>query len=347
MEDSKYVTSLQQSSSAVTRANIAALLERIESHYGEGCMISENSCYPKNSTSDLWHIFYDFPGKPRREFYFEKIDHGVCFSDRRRPENSFFPRSLIDDDSLRCCQEALETNRCFFIHLGVAMSIHPFALASAFRVIAEQAVSDKSIDDMYREDLWSAISRGDFVDFNILSAIWPVEFENVRILLIDLTPEGRFQPGLTGVTLMRSPDDMRYDSKAPYQDVILTRQAGHFTLLLPSDDNAAFKKNPIDTMLREAKVYQIQVYDIPSGQLKRFCISEALAELRRPSKSFVQSPTMKVSAVVPETYFGRNEEASCADMPQPNTTLVTVGATNKGLFSSACTGSFNALCNVQ
>ncbi len=150
---------------------------------------------------------------------------------------------------------------------------------------------------------------------------------------------------------MRAPDDMRYNPKARYQDVILTRQAGHFTLLLPSDEDSSFKKKPIDMMLREAEIYQIQVYDIPAGQLKRFCVSDVLTELRQPPRKVMQSPTVKVSVVVPETQFGGNDVCTDnrVDMPQPSvTTLVAVGTgANKGVSSSSCVGSFSASCNVQ
>lgn len=37
---------------------------------------------------------------------------------------------------LQILDSAVETNRCFFVHLGVAMGIHPFALQCAFRIMA-------------------------------------------------------------------------------------------------------------------------------------------------------------------------------------------------------------------
>jgi hypothetical protein len=33
-----------------------------------------------------------------------------------------------EQQQLKNCREAIETNRCFFIHLGIAINVHPFAL---------------------------------------------------------------------------------------------------------------------------------------------------------------------------------------------------------------------------
>ena len=38
---------------------------------------------------------------------------------------------------LMYCTVAVETNRCFFLHLGVACGIHPFALQCYFRHMCE------------------------------------------------------------------------------------------------------------------------------------------------------------------------------------------------------------------
>jgi hypothetical protein len=37
---------------------------------------------------------------------------------------------------LQLAKSVVETNRCFFIHLGIAIGIHPFLLQAAFREIA-------------------------------------------------------------------------------------------------------------------------------------------------------------------------------------------------------------------
>lgn len=39
---------------------------------------------------------------------------------------------------LQLSRPAIETNRCFFIHLGVAMSVHPFVLELVLRYLARR-----------------------------------------------------------------------------------------------------------------------------------------------------------------------------------------------------------------
>lgn len=47
---------------------------------------------------------------------------------------------------LQLSKAAVESNRCFFIHLGIAMQIHPFALQSAFRILATRFLEELNID---------------------------------------------------------------------------------------------------------------------------------------------------------------------------------------------------------
>ena len=42
---------------------------------------------------------------------------------------------------LQMSRSAVETNRCFFLHLGIATRIHPFALQTAFRYYASIALA--------------------------------------------------------------------------------------------------------------------------------------------------------------------------------------------------------------
>jgi len=59
---------------------------------------------------------------------FHRDDFSVTFSP--------FLHALPPD--LQLCRSAIETNRCFFIHLGVAMSIHPFVLELVLRYLARK-----------------------------------------------------------------------------------------------------------------------------------------------------------------------------------------------------------------
>lgn len=94
---------------------------------------------------------------------------------------------------LQMTSSALETNRCFFIHLGVAINIHPYALQTAFRLRARQinAMQSSSSSDgiqestaLAKELLSSVLLPADLVDANSLMYLWPVEFFNSRICII-------------------------------------------------------------------------------------------------------------------------------------------------------------------
>jgi hypothetical protein len=40
-------------------------------------------------------------------------------------------------------KSAIEMNRCFFIHVGIAIGIHPFLLQIAFRELAKHLAAEK------------------------------------------------------------------------------------------------------------------------------------------------------------------------------------------------------------
>lgn len=42
---------------------------------------------------------------------------------------------------LQMSRSAVETNRCFFLHLGIATAVHPFVLQTAFRYYASEALN--------------------------------------------------------------------------------------------------------------------------------------------------------------------------------------------------------------
>ena len=153
---------------------------------------------------------------------FYKDDYGV----------SFMP-------SLRCCvspelqvtREALETNRCFFIHLGIATNIHPFALQAAFRHMTNQLLFNPrgrmSIDETSPVmDLVPTLTEyAGFVDANSLNYLWPDEFHLKRICLISnsATTHPMFSCFTTkGI----KPHEIEVD-------VLIHCDGSHFTLLRP------------------------------------------------------------------------------------------------------------------
>ena len=96
---------------------------------------------------------------------------------------SFMPflRRLPAD--MQVCRSANEANRCFFLHLGVALRLHPFALQLAFRHLTSCVLS-KSTSEMEKIVLPSVQEYAGFVDANSLRFLWPREMNRFRICVI-------------------------------------------------------------------------------------------------------------------------------------------------------------------
>jgi hypothetical protein len=121
---------------------------------------------------------------------FTQIDHGASFkpffSDKTAGCGAEQRCSLLDTPALR------ESNRCFFIHLGVALGLHPLALQSIFRAHSDVllkrlhlALSQKTHEDdqrfdvmnMFEASLRSVLQHNDMIDAPILGIVWPQEFQ--------------------------------------------------------------------------------------------------------------------------------------------------------------------------
>jgi hypothetical protein len=122
---------------------------------------------------------------------------------------------------LQMCRTALETNRCFFVHLGVALNIHPFALQVAFRYFAIQKIQSSSKDDICREVLESVNEYAGFVDAYSLCFLWPIEFKLKRFCFIS---------GSLHNPILSCFSQKGVDSNSLI-DVIIHCDGSHFTLL--------------------------------------------------------------------------------------------------------------------
>ena len=180
------------------------------------------SVYEAEIIKSLWPINRLLIPQPQRSLFVFTLhihSHPVQYSFYRHDfqiSYSSFLSHLHPD--LKSTKFALETNRshssfhgflssryfcrCFFIHLGVAMNLHPFALQSYFRNVAATRIHQEagqshssslaSYSSLISSDptsleteiLQSCLQYAGFVDANCLHYIWPQEFEQYRILLI-------------------------------------------------------------------------------------------------------------------------------------------------------------------
>ena len=132
---------------------------------------------------------------------------------------------------LHLSKSVVETNRCFFLHLGIGTGIHPFALMVAFRHFAATLLAEKEHEDasLMHDILPSVLEYAGFVDANALLFIWPVEFIPFRLCFISGDP---LKPLISCFSTRES---SRNGTRRALSYVLIHCHKDHFTLLRPSD----------------------------------------------------------------------------------------------------------------
>lgn len=193
---------------------------------------------------------------PTRSYYFYKDDYHV----------SFIPFLRFLSPDLQVSRQALETNRCFFIHLGIAVGMHPFALQTALRYMAAEllrAPGSALTDETPAMDIVpTLIEYAGFVDANCLCYLWPDEFRNKRICIISNTSTSR--PMFSCFSAINVPDA---DLEA---DIIIHCDGSHFTLLRPLKHDG---HSVLSQLLLEAAQYKCIVQNFRCQNLLKDCNS--------------------------------------------------------------------------
>ena len=180
---------------------------------------------------------------------------------------------------------ARETNRCFWLHMGVSLGVHPVAMQAYCRERCT-ALSAK-IDDLDARDAFedcqffsepirsvlrrrgsvnaSGLYENNFVDAQFLCACWPPEMDNVRLIII-VCVEGWISMHDWNLFTPR----LRERGHEPWEgrDIILKLEHGHFTILEPHDKTL---EHPIDHLLAMMKSEGFE----PPGELGPFCHLES------------------------------------------------------------------------
>ena len=74
-----------------------------------------------------------------------------------------------------------------FIHLGVGVKVHPFALQVKFRAAAERLLSSNDGElskSLFTEHLLSVIMSDSYCEMDVLNTVWPSELDGFRIMLV-------------------------------------------------------------------------------------------------------------------------------------------------------------------
>jgi len=126
----------------------------------------------------------EFPGavstEGERGVLFSRYDYGLLYDSVTREVLRGVPLTP------EMAQSAGESNRCFFLHLGIGVNIHPFSLQVACRHLARQ-VQDEVGSKYYevgRDSLPSVLEYESYVDFQVLLLLWMREFQPYRIIVL-------------------------------------------------------------------------------------------------------------------------------------------------------------------
>lgn len=169
--------------------------------------------------------------------------------------------SHIDSDIVESCQSTLESLRCSFIHLGIALNIHPFKLQLLMRSKAIEIINDinNELKLFFEDPLNDLLTPSSLVDLAILQLIWLNEdFKGARIMVLS------FECNNDGMS--------RFKSNAVYEplehsglDIILKLQDVHFTLLIPDREDTEnyfiWGEKPIDDIIQEIESFNINYPD--------------------------------------------------------------------------------------
>ena len=146
-----------------------------------------------------------------------------------------------------------ETNRCFFLALGIGTSIDPFLLQCLFRRHARYVIQNKTVllnstggyddetnelqgsIDSELESLANVMEPGSSIDCSVLRYLWPIEFDIFRIVVLCTRPDNAgvarcnvvvYNSSSTDDVLIQASQDV--DRK---QTIFLKLENGHYTLL--------------------------------------------------------------------------------------------------------------------
>jgi len=245
-----------------------------------------------------YHLFFSEKVRGREErkrFWFDEKDIGMKFRPLLTQCN--VPPQVLKEHAAA----ADEINRCLFLHLGLATDLNPFMLQACFRrearrqlsegqegiaaalLAAEQAPSrtDAERKEMQRlADIASALmietadyllepvlERGEMVEVDILTRIFPRELRDVRICLVPLYwAHGSDEERLDNIvvyTPANSPHNTAHGWTG--RDIIIKRLGLHFTWLAPNaqDMENHGSEKLIDRFMRNMRSSGLRVDESP------------------------------------------------------------------------------------
>ena len=198
-----------------------------------------------------YHLWFKIDGRTKTEFHFLQQDIGLSY--RLLLQKSGVPADVLDAHPAAVG----ESNRCFFLHLGLATGLNPFVMQACFRraartllqensaalaaavAAAEAAPGNSALEERATELALSApdylfepvLRRSEYVEFDMLAYLWPVEMERFRICLVPIDWSGALD-----TIICYTPHNSPYlqDGRWTGEDVIIKKESNHFTVLAKS-----------------------------------------------------------------------------------------------------------------
>jgi hypothetical protein len=172
---------------------------------------------------------------------------------------------------------AVETNRCLFLHLGVATQTHPYLLQAYFRQRAWsllhvfQQETARQLGSAggggggggaggaalwYEDLLQSVLQYSGLVDANVLPFLWPREWNRHRILFIS----GKERP-IFSLFEAATATAASASAAVASREVIVHCSGSHFTLIRPRavGDSGEVEATLIDRLLFDAEAAQLTI----------------------------------------------------------------------------------------
>jgi len=214
---------------------------------------------------------------PFGDLEFEVIDYGVSFNrflsflstdnsdDRQYLDKLLGPLEQANPEEQ--ANPARQSNRCLWLHLGVLLKVHPFALQTCCRLRCKDLDGKKSqLPENLKVSLFQEpdglmfsvlkISPGsdsscpyqnDFVDATVLPWCWPQEMDRVRLLLVKIQQSGGDSKNKNALHVFCPRLKAQQSEGWTGPEFILKLQGGHFTILKPKDK--ALGERCIDALL--------------------------------------------------------------------------------------------------
>lgn len=236
-------------------------------------IIGDTSTMPVTVQGPPGLVYYRLPNsqKIQTRFSCHQDDFHASFVPLLTPTlTEVLATSLPILDSLVISPTVCESNRCFFLHLGIATGIHPYLLQVYFRAMAfcliEESKQRGESSPWYLDIVQSVRDYAGFVDAQVLAFIWPRELDRFKLCFLSGSRE-------SPVISVFNPPQGTHISPTATTEVLIYCNGSHFSLLRPrrtsttgaGGGDAAFQV--IDALCAEAKrlgrsVQQFTAFDL-------------------------------------------------------------------------------------